>query len=109
MPVARDRGCRGKRGHGNTPKHSIRRGRTRPRRSPSLQHPLRVYYQRCRSIRETHASPISFKQRLPEFAFELRNLLRHGRVRHMQGSRRGINRSARRNNVEDTQALKFEF
>jgi hypothetical protein len=67
-----------------------------------------VVYQNGGSVRETYASPAFFKERLPEFAFKFRNLLRHGRVRHMQRSGGGVHRPTCRNGMECAQALKVK-
>jgi hypothetical protein len=56
-------------------------------------HPLSVCDERGCGVSHTHASTISLKQRLPQFAFKFRNLLRHGGVCDMKNPRRGVDRS----------------
>jgi hypothetical protein len=60
---------------------------TKNSRSPKVEFMTRVS--------ESHASPVSFKKRLPELALKFCNLLRDGRVSHMKRGRRDVDRSAR--------------
>jgi hypothetical protein len=56
-------------------------------------HPLSVCDKRGCGVSDTHASAISLKQRLSQFALKFRNLLGHGGVCDMQSPRRGVDRS----------------
>jgi drug/metabolite transporter (DMT)-like permease len=67
-----------------------------------------VVYQNGGSVGEAHASPVFFQERLPEFAFKFRNLLRHSGVGHMQRRGRGVHGSTCRNGMECAQALKIK-
>ena len=99
----------GKGGNGDRPAHrGVLRFELGFRFFEQRQHALRPRNERVGGVGELHAAAVPLEQRLPGFAFELGQLLRHRGGGDVQGFGGGDDRAVGRHGVQGAQAIQVQ-